>query len=703
MTSPIHERIKSSINRFGLAEAVFLIIVTAIVLVWAILIPRSAVRGEAHAFAPKAFQAPATRLIGIVSEMGTSQAIANATVVVTDSLSQVYSTTTNVSGWYTFTDTITNPLAVGAATINASKIGYQPNTVNTTIVAGMDNRQDIQLATADLFIRKNDGRTTVLPGELITYTIAVTNTGSITASNIVITDVLPSSLTYVSDTSGITPTTPTAGTYVWRLPSNLGADDRTSFNLRTRVANTLSSPTAEISNSVRVATSSPEANLSNNVAEDINTSTGTATIGITLSVSPSQVRTAQNATYTIRVTNSGNALVTDVVIEDTFSTFLDLISTTTSKGTATTNNTTRKITVNVSVLEAGETVTVVTIGRVNSLATFNTTVTNLATVRYRFGGATATKTSNSASFQLIVSSVLPGTGGMELEGVEERDLPRYVLPVLISGIFLGVLGAFALGYGFYSRQKLSDWSGWYLKMGTLFLSTAVIFGLALGLLVKAGQQEREIASQLGDNTNLSKLVYLPVPEEGPVWPSNSPEEEHQTLPDYPIPSPSVETSSETEEAKDLTPVNRILIPALSVDTEVKYVPYDGMTWLIRGLRNEVAWMGETSWPGLAGNTALAGHVSLWDGSDGPFRHLDKLLPEDEVVVHTEENIYTYLVREKRVVSESDLTVLEPVTDGQLTLITCTGWNPEVSLYLERLVIIAELVDVSPLAPVISSR
>jgi len=114
-------------------------------------------------------------------------------------------------------------------------------------------------------------------------------------------------------------------------------------------------------------------------------------------------------------------------------------------------------------------------------------------------------------------------------------------------------------------------------------------------------------------------------------------------------------------------------------------------------------MGETSWPGLAGNTALAGHVSLWDGSDGPFRYLDKLATQDEIILRTEKNIYTYLVREKRVVDESNLTVLQPVIDEQLTLITCTGWNPEVSLYLQRLVIIAELVEVSPFSQIISSR
>ena len=142
-------------------------------------------------------------------------------------------------------------------------------------------------------------------------------------------------------------------------------------------------------------------------------------------------------------------------------------------------------------------------------------------------------------------------------------------------------------------------------------------------------------------------------------------------------------------------VTRIIIPSLGLDTVVKYVPFDGSTWLIGGLKQEVAWMGDTSWPGLGGNTGLAGHVDLADGSDGPFRFLFDLQPGDEVILHTEQNIYTYLVREQVVVEDYDLSVIEATEKPQITLITCTDWDTELRVYLKRLVIFSDLIDVKP--------
>lgn len=107
-------------------------------------------------------------------------------------------------------------------------------------------------------------------------------------------------------------------------------------------------------------------------------------------------------------------------------------------------------------------------------------------------------------------------------------------------------------------------------------------------------------------------------------------------------------------------------------------------------------MGDTSWPGLGSNTALAGHVSLRSGADGPFRYLERLEADDQVKVYTEENIYTYRVREKKLVEETDLSVIEATDASQLTLITCASWDPQIRYYAQRLIVMADLEKVEPL-------
>jgi LPXTG-site transpeptidase (sortase) family protein len=170
-----------------------------------------------------------------------------------------------------------------------------------------------------------------------------------------------------------------------------------------------------------------------------------------------------------------------------------------------------------------------------------------------------------------------------------------------------------------------------------------------------------------------------------------------TLPDYPIPTPKITITTQPGEiGPDTSAVVRIVIPALFLDTEVKYVPYDGFSWMISGLRQEIAWMGNTSWPGLGGNTGLAGHITVTGMGDGPFRHLDELPNSELVLLYTEKNIYTYQVRESRVTDDEDMSVTLATDNSQISLITCTDWDEETHAYLNRLVVIADLVRTDPI-------
>jgi sortase A len=169
------------------------------------------------------------------------------------------------------------------------------------------------------------------------------------------------------------------------------------------------------------------------------------------------------------------------------------------------------------------------------------------------------------------------------------------------------------------------------------------------------------------------------------------------LPSYPIPTPTGSVLVGPNGADpDSSAVLRLAIPAMSLDAVVKYVPFNGSTWLISGLKHEIAWMGDTSWPGLGGNTGFAGHVDLVTGEKGPFWNLKNLKSGDEIIVYTQAKIYTYKVREQAIVDDSDLSVIQATDQPQLTLITCTGWDNNLRVYLKRLVIFADLANVRSL-------
>lgn len=82
---------------------------------------------------------------------------------------------------------------------------------------------------ADLALSKG-GPATVPSGVVIEYAIELANNGAAPAPSVILTDTLPAGLTYLSDTSGITPSQPNPGTLVWSL-GTLAPGDGHTFTL----------------------------------------------------------------------------------------------------------------------------------------------------------------------------------------------------------------------------------------------------------------------------------------------------------------------------------------------------------------------------------------------------------------------------------------------------------------------------------------
>lgn len=113
----------------------------------------------------------------------------------------------------------------------------------------------------DLHIAKT-GPALALSGNIITYTISYSSTGA-TATAVLITDTLPTGLTYISDTSGLPCPTCTTGPLVWSV-GTMSAGSSYSFTLVTAVPLTM--PTVTLTNIVTIASPDDDTNPADNTA-----------------------------------------------------------------------------------------------------------------------------------------------------------------------------------------------------------------------------------------------------------------------------------------------------------------------------------------------------------------------------------------------------------------------------------------------------
>ena len=425
------------------------------------------------------------------------------------------------------------------------------------------------------------------------------------------------------------------------------------------------------------------------------TPTRTATVNpgatISVSVSPYQAKVNETLTFTIKVGNTSDDTTVDNIVVDSFPTFIDVISVTFS-GTVTKGS--HSFIATIGDVDPDEIITITVVIRVNSTLSRSETLSNVVTLTFDQRGS-----KNASVAYRVVYSSLPGTGELPLNWRQVGSKPVSMLP----GILLFVFGGILLGLVRWTKARTHKDRLWMTVSGSLL----IVVGFIL-MISTTGWFNHSGATPI-EQVNLSEsadVVQAPSAEPSetslawqPASAFSTPDSVIPivTLPDYPIPTPVITiTPKPGEPSPDTSSIVRIVIPALLLDTEVKYVPYDGYTWLINGLRQEIAWMGNTSWPGLGSNTGLAGHVTVAGMGDGPFRHLDELPMGEVIILYTEQNIYTYQVRSSKVTDDGDMSVIDSTDNPQISLITCIDWDDDTKTYINRLVVVADLIRTEPL-------
>lgn len=146
---------------------------------------------------------------------------------------------------------------------------------------------------------------------------------------------------------------------------------------------------------------------------------------------------------------------------------------------------------------------------------------------------------------------------------------------------------------------------------------------------------------------------------------------------------AVEAGIDEELLQPIPDENRIVIPKISVDAEVK----EGGDISI--LDQGQAWRRPmTSKPDIGGNTVIVGHRYFGQGKN-TFYHLNKLSVGDEIIVFWDKDEYKYVINSVFETVPENISIEQNTDDTILTLYTCSGLAAERRLIIKALPVIDE--------------
>ncbi len=274
-------------------------------------------------------------------------------------------------------------------------------------------RTDIICPSADLGIVKT-GAATVTAGTNVVYTISVTNTGPGTASGVIVNDVIPAGMGYVSSANGANTTgvTCTAGTTIQCSLGSIAPGQTKQFTLTFSIPSTATC-SQQFQNTATVQGSVTDPNSANNSSTAVSTvSCNTTDVGV-VKTGASTVTAGNQIVYTISVTNNGTGTASGVTVSDIIPTGLSYVSF--ANGAGTTGVTcTAGTTIQCSLgnMTAGQNKQLTLTFLVASTATCNQQFTNTATVQS--ASTDSNSANNTSSVQTTVTCTTTNTADVSI-------------------------------------------------------------------------------------------------------------------------------------------------------------------------------------------------------------------------------------------------------------------------------------------------
>ena len=254
-------------------------------------------------------------IVSATSTVGTVTQTANANGEVSVAIG-----TLNAAASATITIVVTVPATAAAGTINNSAtitgVGDEPDTADNS-----DNVDVTVTRSAVLTLTKSDVPDPVVVGGQLTYTILVTNTGPSTATNVEVTDTLPTGLTFGSVTTTAGTASEASGVITATIPT-LAVNGSATITVVSTVLATFAGTT--IANSA-----SADADEAALVTAGSSTAVNKQIdLQITKSHPTGNVNRGDQLVYTLNVINKGPSSATNVEVVDTLPAGLTFVSAT---------------------------------------------------------------------------------------------------------------------------------------------------------------------------------------------------------------------------------------------------------------------------------------------------------------------------------------------------------------------------------------
>jgi LPXTG-site transpeptidase (sortase) family protein len=184
------------------------------------------------------------------------------------------------------------------------------------------------------------------------------------------------------------------------------------------------------------------------------------------------------------------------------------------------------------------------------------------------------------------------------------------------------------------------------------LAALILVVLSSGVLVAVGDKGQ------GASVAAAASVTSEVFEDLPLPPT--------TVTTLPLADPAPRTRPSAPPANErakvpIVKIGEVRIPKIGLVHPV----YEGVTLTVVD-RGPGHWPGSAV-PGQLGNAVFAGHRVT---HSHPFRHVDKLVPGDDIIFAMPNGTFTYKMTKQEIVKPTDTWIVNPTPDATLTLFAC---------------------------------